>query len=217
MKTVVFCDFFLRDIRRNLWAVIDTINRSSVEWIGCGQTIRLGRELVYFSCFLSKVETITLNIIKYNKAISKYTVFDTRKTRATAKLDSSPQSNANANKMLMVEIRRFFRRGRGQNQDQGQWQFLNWISWYLLRFWSSVCLKNYRIHSRNFFLQALGLTEKNAQSIFVLLMFVLLLILLFLSYSLSFFFVVSYLVIMTILATRTHSSSWVNYYTRHNC
>ena len=31
---------------------------------------------------------------------------DTRKTRATAKLDSSPQSNANANKMIMVEIRR---------------------------------------------------------------------------------------------------------------
>ena len=45
---------------------------------------------------------------------------DTRKTRATAKLDSSPQSNANANKMLIVEIRRSFRRGRGQNQDQGQ-------------------------------------------------------------------------------------------------
>ena len=31
---------------------------------------------------------------------------DTRKTRTTAKLDSSPQSNANANKMIMVEIRR---------------------------------------------------------------------------------------------------------------
>ena len=29
---------------------------------------------------------------------------DTRKTRTTAKLDSSPQSNAN--KMIMVEIRR---------------------------------------------------------------------------------------------------------------